>query len=62
MKNDQEAFNLGRRAYFRGAESRDNPYSDNEPNKQWSWDRGFDTAYEEEEDENAVPHFLNYRS
>lgn len=51
MKNDQEAFNLGRRAYFRGAESGDNPYTDDEPNKQWSWDRGYDTAYEEDEDE-----------
>jgi hypothetical protein len=63
MKNDQEAFNLGRRAYFRGAESTDNPYPDDEANanKHWSWNRGFDTAYEEE-DENAVPHWLTYRS
>lgn len=61
LKNDQEAFNLGRRAYFRGVESSENPYSDKEENKQWSWDRGFDTAYREDED-TFVPHWLDYRS
>lgn len=60
MKNDQEAFNLGRRAYFRGAEVRDNPYADDEENKQWSWERGFNTAFEEDEP-NMVNNWQTYR-
>jgi hypothetical protein len=62
LKNDQEAFNLGRRAYFRGAESFDNPYSeDTEERKHWSWERGFNTAYEEDE-EDFIPNLNTDRS
>lgn len=60
MKNDVEAFNLGRRAFFKGAEVWENPYSDDEPNKQWSWERGWNTAYDEEE-EDFIPHWTVYR-
>lgn len=59
-KNDQEAYTLGRRAYFRGAELRDNPYTDEQPAKQWSWERGFNTAFEEDED-NMIPNWNSYR-
>lgn len=49
FKLDQEAYHKGRRAYFNREDIRDNPYDEeDEPQKEWSWERGFNTAYQED--------------
>lgn len=51
FKNNVEAFNLGRKAFFKGFEEWQNPYDENnEPDKEWSWSRGWWTANKEEND------------
>lgn len=50
FKIDTIAYNEGRKAYFRGADYSDNPYSDEEERQQFSWERGFETAVREEND------------
>lgn len=51
FKKDIVAENEGRKAFFKGWEEWQNPYDDDNPNKEWSWSQGWQRASREEEPE-----------
>lgn len=50
LKRDIIAFEKGKSAYFKGLLENENPYNEEEESdKYWSWDMGYQCAYEPEE-------------
>lgn len=43
-KKDADAIHQGRIAYFKGKSINENPFGENEPHKEWSWEFGYNTA------------------
>lgn len=50
FKINSVAYEEGKRAYYKGWEINQNPYSDDQERNQWSWERGWSEASNEEED------------
>lgn len=51
FKHDQLAYNEGMKAFFKGWEEWQNPYDEDQPNKEWSWSQGWQKAHREDDPE-----------